>query len=155
MGFLVYSQLVGDHMISVLGCVSSLEVANEILKKKVREYIAFHEGEKKNQISCRPSVSEITGNKELKEGLYYVCSKNKIEIYKKTNTTLAGWVYNSLSSEAQMLSYYVIIEVNKSIIDMSPRVDTHDKMMSELKQQLKNKALRLATNPTVEQVPLP
>jgi hypothetical protein len=146
MGFLVYSQLVGDHMISVLGCVSSFEVANEILKKKVREYIAFNEGEKKNQISCRPSVAEITGNKELKEGLYYVCTKNKIEIYKKINTTLAGWVYNSVSSEAQMLSYYMIIEVNKSIIDVSPRVDTHDKMMSELKQELKNKALRLTAN---------
>ena len=149
MGFLVYSQLVGDHMITVLGCVSSLDVANEILKKKVREYIAFHEGEKKNQISCRPSVSEITANKDLKEGLYYVCTKNKIEIYKKINTTMAGWVYNSISSEAQMISYYVIMEVNKSIIDVSPRVDTHDKMMSELKQQLKNKALRLAMNQPV------
>ena len=165
MVFLVYSQSISEPKIDVIGCMTSLDLANSSMKKKVREYIAYNEGEMKNQVACRPSVQDISENKDLKDGLYYVCKKDIIEVYRRTTTTTPGWISTYVSSEAKLMSYYMFVEVHKSVIDVSPprisfkpQNSSYDEMIAELKRKVEGRKETLSStlSPTVSPpVPAP
>ena len=134
MVFIIYSVPAGSPKIEIVGCVNALDVAQETMKRKVRTYISYHEGEMKNQVACRPSLQDLNENKDLKDGLYYICKPNTVEIYHRTMSTISGWVYNSYPVMCSLVSTYLFVEVSGNVLGIPSENSRHDTMMREIQQ---------------------
>lgn len=139
MVYVIYSLTDGNPKIDILGCVKSLDVAQDTLKRKVRAFISYQEGEMKNQVACRPSLQELKENKDLKDGLYYICKSQIVEIYKRTSVPIPGWFTTDIHIDVKLVAHYMYIEASDSVLGVFVQQNNFEGMMRELKQKVDTK----------------
>jgi len=121
MRFLLYSQEINNPRINILAISSCFDLAKTQLAKKVHEYISFYEGENKLQFAHRLFVKDITENKELKDGLYYVEKTSEcIELFQKTSVVMNGWFTALPVSEAKLVMNYIIVPIDENLLHLAP-----------------------------------